>query len=242
MPSIYLMEAILILFAYNLFVGILSSIILIAPSVEPSDVQYTADSFCNEEVTAEKEETVSSDAAPEEEIQEDESDEEYPEEQEITETEDDIAEETVDEYAESYNMFDSGFDSSFKAYMDYRCITDTTSVQYELQQQAYTDDRGLRRIGDDYCVALGTGITGGCGERFIIYLDSGYSFTVIVSDVKSDYHTDATCCFVPTGDNSGNVVEFIIDTDYADSGMLSSGNVGYYEDLSGNITAIEKIS
>ncbi len=230
MPSIYLMEAILILFAYNLFVGILSSIILIAPSVEPTDVQYTADSFCNEEVTEE------------EEIQEDESDEEYPEEQEITETEDDIAEETVDEYAESYNMFDSGFDSSFKAYMDYRCITDTTSVQYELQQKAYTDDRGLRRIGDDYCVALGTGITGGCGERFIIYLDSGYSFTAIVSDVKSDYHTDATCCFVPTGDNSGNVVEFIIDTDYADSGMLSSGNVGYYEDLSGNITAIEKIS
>ena len=74
--------------------------------------------------------------------------------------------------------------------MDYRCITDTSSVQYEMQQQAYTDGRGFRKIGDDYCVALGTGFTSGCGERFIIYLDSGYSFSAVVADVKADMHTD----------------------------------------------------
>lgn len=138
-------------------------------------------------------------------------------------------------------LFSEEFDSSFKAYMDYRCITDTSSIQYELQQQAYTDGRGFRRIGDDYCVALGTGITGGCGERFLISLDSGYSFTVVVSDIKSDEHTDATNCYVPRGDNSGNVVEFIIDTDYAESNMLSSGNAGYYDDLSGNIISVDII-
>lgn len=135
----------------------------------------------------------------------------------------------------------SSLDTSFKAYMDYRCITDTSSVQYELQQQAYTDGRGFRRIGDDYCVALGTGITGGCGERFMITLDSGSSFTVIVSDIKSDCHTDSTCCYVPRYDGSGNVVEFIIDTDMADGGMLSSGNAGYYDDLSGSIASIIKL-
>jgi hypothetical protein len=138
-------------------------------------------------------------------------------------------------------IFSDGFDSSFKAYMDYRCITDTASVQYEMQQQAYTDDRGFRRIGDDYCIALGTGFTSGCGERFLITLDSGYSFTAIISDVKSDCHTDSTNCFVPRGENSGNVVEFIIDTDYAESAMLSSGDAGYYDDLSGNIIAVDPI-
>lgn len=146
-----------------------------------------------------------------------------------------------DDEPEVQNIFYDGFDSSFKAYMDYRCITDTDSVQYQLQQQAYTDSRGFRRIGDDYCIALGTGFTEGCGERFVIYLDSGYSFTAIVSDVKADIHTDTTHCFVPKGDNSGNVVEFIIDCDSADSDMLSCGDAGYYEDLSGNVTAVERL-
>lgn len=140
------------------------------------------------------------------------------------------------------NVFYEGFDSSFKAYMDYRCITDTSSTQYDMQQQAYTDSRGLRRIDDDYCVALGTGFTDGCGDRFTIYLDSGYSFTAVVADVKSDVHTDATNCYVPRGEDSGNVVEFIIDSDCADGAMLSSGDVGYYDDLSGNITAVEPIN
>ena len=137
--------------------------------------------------------------------------------------------------------FSDGFDSSFKAYMDYRCITDTDSIQYELQQEAYTDERGFRRIGDDYCVALGTGITDGCCERFLITLDSGYSFSAIVSDVKADIHTDSTNQYAPRGDNAGNVVEFIIDSDNADGYMLNCGSAGCFEDLSGNVISIEKI-
>ena len=31
----------------------------------------------------------------------------------------------------------------FKTYMDYRCITDSASIQYQLQQQAWTDEQGL---------------------------------------------------------------------------------------------------
>lgn len=144
-------------------------------------------------------------------------------------------------YESQQNCFNEGFDSSFKAYMDYRCISDTSSVQYDMQQQAYTDERGFRKIGDDYCVALGTGFTNGCGERFLITLDSGYSFTAIVSDVKADVHTDSTNCYAPRGDNSGNVVEFIIDTDSADNLMLNSGSAGCFEDLSGNVTSVQKI-
>ncbi len=152
-------------------------------------------------------------------------------------------EEYNEEYEEQEQLhcFSEGFDSSFKAYMDYRCITDTSSLQYSLQQQAYTDSRGFRRIGDDYCVALGTGITDGCGERFLITLDSGYSFSAIVSDVKADVHTDSTNCYAPRGENSGNVVEFIVDTDNADDYMLTCGTAGCFEDLSGNVVSVQKI-
>ena len=137
--------------------------------------------------------------------------------------------------------FSSDFDSSFKAYMDYRCITDTGSIQYRLQQEAYTDSRGFRRIGDDYCVALGTGLTNGCGERFLITLDSGNSFTAVVSDVKADIHTDSTNCYAPRGYNAGNIVEFIIDTDYADSDMLCMGSADCFSDLSGNVVSVQAI-
>lgn len=186
------------------------------------------------------EELVEREAAREETVEETQNDEE------ITAEERKAEDSTEEEYEESYeseieSVFCEGFDSSFKAYMDYRCITDTSSAQYEMQQQAYTDGRGFRKIGDDYCVALGTGFTSGCGERFIIYLDSGYSFSAVVADVKADMHTDSTNCYVPRGENSGNVVEFIIDSDAAESCMLSSGNAGYYDDLSGNIVSIESL-
>lgn len=167
-----------------------------------------------------------------------ENEEEYEETYEA-EYEEESEEEAVEAYYGS-DLF-GGIDTSFKAYMDYRCITDTGSVQYDMQLEAYTDERGFRRIGDDYCVALGTGITGGCGERFLITLDTGSSFTVIVSDIKSDEDTDISCCYVPRYDGSGNVVEFIIDSDIAEDGMLSSGNAGYYSDLDGCIAGIEQI-
>lgn len=225
------MEAISILFHCNFLIGVLSSAVMTLGNLPQSPP---------EEIKAQPTEAVvilAESSATHEEPAESES--EY----ESTENEED---EITEEYEESFepeirDVFYEGFDSSFKAYMDYRCITDTSSVQYEMQQQAYTDSRGFRRIGDDYCVALGTGFTDGCGERFAVYLDSGYSFTAIVSDVKSDVHTDSTNRYVPRGDNSGNVVEFIIDSDCADGSMLSSGNAGYYEDLSGNVVGIEPI-
>lgn len=235
MPIYKLSEAILILFTYNFCLGIISSLAVISTGNQPQGIQYYPGMHGSPEtvneiiVTDEKNEGF-----------EDNENIEYYDSSFVSE-ESENEEICENENYDSNLLFSEEFDSSFKAYMDYRCITDTSSIQYELQQQAYTDGRGFRRIGDDYCVALGTGITGGCGERFLISLDSGYSFTVVVSDIKSDEHTDATNCYVPRGDNSGNVVEFIIDTDYAESNMLSSGNAGYYDDLSGNIISVDII-
>lgn len=243
------MEAIFILSQCNFFIGVISSAVIAIGNVQQRVQEEYEDNLSPDQPiliecaeaeykepekkskTAEKKTEAEAEA---EVITSDEVSEEIPD----TETENE-----PEEYyePETVSVFSEGFDSSFKAYMDYRCITVVGSAQYEMQQQAYTDSRGFRRIGDDYCVALGTGITYGCGERFQIYLDSGYSFSAVVSDVKSDAHTDSTNCYVPRGGNSGNVVEFIIDTDFAEGAMLSSGSAGYYEDLSGNITAIVPI-
>lgn len=122
--------------------------------------------------------------------------------------------------------------------MDYRCITNTSSSQYKLQQLAYTNDKGLRKIDNDYCVALGTYYTSGCGERFEIVLGNGNSFTVIVSDVKDDAHTDATNRYNPS---NGNVVEFIVDTDSLHSNIRRDGSIGSYDEFSGSVISIKKI-
>ena len=137
-------------------------------------------------------------------------------------------------------------DTSFKAYMDYSCITDDTTMQWELQQTAYTDEYGLRKIGTDYCVAVGSYYSETVGERFKITLDNGNEFTVIVSDLKQDKHTDISNQYSPVYDSYGefygaNVLEFIVDVDQLHSMVVTLGTVSYYDEFEGNIVSIEKI-
>lgn len=140
---------------------------------------------------------------------------------------------------QSYNV--PNIDTSFMAYMDYRKITDETSVQWKMQQQAYTDKNGFRKIGEDYCIALGSYYTNyECGIRFKITLDNGYSFTGIIADLKDDKHTDKeTHTHIK---KNGNVIEYIIDDNVMPNKALELGNLGwYYEDLAGQIKTIERI-
>ena len=130
----------------------------------------------------------------------------------------------------------------FKAYMDYRTITDTASVQYTLQQNAWTDLQGLRRIGDDYLVAMGTGwLKEGCGDRFLVTLETGEQFTVMVADIKADCHTDASHLYRICGAGA-NVLEFIVDANLLSDEVRISGSVSAYPALAGNITAITPLS
>lgn len=137
-------------------------------------------------------------------------------------------------------------DTSFKTYMDYRTITDTSSAQYNLQQHAWTDENGLRRIGDTYMVALGTYYTENCGEQFHVILDSGSEFDVTVGDIKDDRHTDVNNQYSPVYDNDGNfisanIIEFIVDTDLMPSCVRRSGTVGTLNDFEGNVISIERL-
>ena len=131
------------------------------------------------------------------------------------------------------------YDTSFKAYMDYRTITDTTTSQWRLQQQAWTDDYGLRRLNADYMVAMGTGYADEVGDRFQITFDNGEIITVVVGDIKADIHTDSSCRYVRIGSENVNVLEFIVDENKLKQNIKITGTVGTYSHLSGNITKIE---
>lgn len=136
--------------------------------------------------------------------------------------------------------------SEFKTYMDYRCITDKTSAQYELQQFAWTDEDGFRRISDDYIVAMGTYYSKNVGDRFKITLDTDNEITVIIGDIKQDAHTDYFNQYTPIYDEngiffSGNVLEFIVDTDVLPKIPRRLGTVSYFDYLKGNIKSIERI-
>lgn len=130
--------------------------------------------------------------------------------------------------------------TSFKSYMDYRSITNQSSKQWKLQQQAYTNAQGFRMIGDDYLVALGTFYAGGCGERFRVTLSSGTTFTVMTGDIKSNRHTNETRQYCPRSDGSGNMIEFIVDSKAMSRDALRMGNLSCLG-LEGSITKIEKI-
>lgn len=128
-------------------------------------------------------------------------------------------------------------DCSSFLYMDYRAITDTATKQWELQQMAWTDSQGLRRIGDDYCVALGT-YYGQVGDRFRITTDKGNVYSVTMADAKG---YDSNGWYHVAGNGKINLVEFIVQTEYLPSEVTIMGDCGVLENISGNVIKIERI-
>lgn len=137
-------------------------------------------------------------------------------------------------------------DTSFKAYMDYRCITDETSKQWEIQQKAWTDSDGFRRVGEDYLVAMGTYYTDECGTRFRIIFENDNEITVTVGDIKDNTDTDYRNQYTAVYDSNGNfysanVLEFIVDENKIERMSHILGTMGHHDYLEGNIKFIERI-
>ena len=123
----------------------------------------------------------------------------------------------------------------FKCYMDYRTITDTSSPQYALQAEAWTDEYGLRRIDEFYCVALGSAYGTKIGARYAITLSNGRTFLAVLGDQKADAHTiDGH-----TRDRSGAVVEFIVDAGALPEAVKHSGSVGSIAGFDGTVEKIQ---
>lgn len=133
-------------------------------------------------------------------------------------------------------------DTDFKAYMDYKAITNTRSPQYALQKEAYTDKNGLRKVGDYYCVALGSYYGSEIGQCYLITLDTGDSFKAILADFKADGDTDDAHQYHPMSDGAGNVVEFVVDTQALPHDVRWTGTVSVLEGFSGSVESIEEIT
>lgn len=114
-------------------------------------------------------------------------------------------------------------DTDFKAFMDYRTITNRSSTQYSLQQLAYTDADGFRKIDDYYMIAVGTYYSDYCGKTFLIVLDTEIEFYAIVGDIKQDIHTDINNQYA----GNGNVIEFIVDTRHIPTYCYQMGDMSY---------------
>lgn len=112
---------------------------------------------------------------------------------------------------------------TFKPYTDYRCLTAKASKQYCLQQKAYTDNQGLRRLNDYYMVAIGKGWNIPVGRTCEITLSSGQKVYCVVSDVKQNRHTDHTNRY----DCKGGVLEFIVDTKALPRQIKRLGDISY---------------
>lgn len=129
---------------------------------------------------------------------------------------------------------------SFKAYMDYGTISDSSTVQWRLQQSSQTDSHGIRTLDDRYMIAIGTGWSFEVGEIISVSLDSGVTLPCIVGDIKQDKHTDNSNRFTKVGDKT-NVIEFIVEVDSLSAKSKEMGDISYSNAVfQGNVLNIEK--
>jgi len=130
-------------------------------------------------------------------------------------------------------------DTSMKSYMSWTAITSKSSPQYKLQHSGkiHTDKNGFRRMGDKYCIAVGTfyGLT---GDFLEVELENGTVFQAVIGDSKANQHTGSQN---RQDKANGSVVEFIIDRHTLISSVKNSGNCSSLEGMEGNIKSIKLI-
>ena len=136
-------------------------------------------------------------------------------------------------------------DTSTKLFTDYRWYNVSGTPQKALQQLCYTDNMGIRRYGSDYIVALGSFYSTNIGDRFLVELETGTIFTVVLGDGKADIDTDAENMYSPCinydGEIVGNLLEFIVDDDILPRKVYSYGSLDYYDIFKGSVVRIEYI-
>ncbi len=126
--------------------------------------------------------------------------------------------------------------SNFKSYMDYRTIT--RGAQLELQKQAYTDANGCRKVGNYFCIALGSYYGSEIGAKYRIHLSDGTSFLGILADQKADKDTNATNQYTIY---NRDIIEFVVDTNCLPSAVQLSGSLSSLEKFEGKVVGIDKL-
>ena len=150
----------------------------------------------------------------------------------IEEEENDIEEELAADEVEVYQPIGTEYDlpyyanyNGFKSYMSYKAICLNGSNELYLQRNyAVTDENGLRTINNRYCVAMGTYFNLSIGQYFDLVLANGTVIPCIMSDTKSDKHTDSNNVYTV---HSNCCSEFIVDTNYLSQNVKNRGNISY---------------
>lgn len=126
---------------------------------------------------------------------------------------------------------------SFKSYTNYKCLS-RQSKQWQIQTHAYTDQNGLRKIGDAYLVALGSYYGTTLGAEYKVTLVNGNAFNIVMCDLKKDEHTDkknqATV-------SDGSILEFYVDTSVLNRSAKISGDISSIQFFAGDIASVEEI-
>lgn len=139
------------------------------------------------------------------------------------------------------------YQTSAKTYMDYKCITNTNSPQWEYiynSGEITVCEDGFLRTADGYIgVAMGS-YFGNIGSKYILTLDTGITIPVVKVEAKADQHTVSGFA----GYVAYDIIEFVIDTQATwmqenvwSNGYIFSGNFNNCELFNGKIIAIDKI-
>lgn len=126
----------------------------------------------------------------------------------------------------------------FKSYTDYKCLS-RNSAQWKIQEKAYTDENGLRKVGDAYLVALGSYYGTTLGTQYIVTLSNGSTFKVMLCDCKQDIHTDAKNQVCVT---NNSILEFYVDTSRLHKYVKASGTISTIDFFDGEVISIIQIS
>lgn len=127
---------------------------------------------------------------------------------------------------------------NIKTYMDYTKICKNSKQgKIVYATQAWTDEDGLRRWEDYYCVALGS-YYGNVGDKFWIETANGNKYKIIKADEKANKHTDASNRYTVA---TKCMIEWIVETNKLNYFVKNSGNINNVEKVSGNIVKITKI-
>lgn len=123
--------------------------------------------------------------------------------------------------------------NSFKSYMSYRAITATSSPQYKLQRNAYTDNAtGVRMVDGRYCIAVGPKVATRIGTKLELIFKSGKRVPAIVADQKAGTidgyrHPD------------GSAIEFVVDNSALPRCARLMGDMSVLKKFKGRVTAIK---
>lgn len=138
-------------------------------------------------------------------------------------------------------------DTSFKTYMDYKMIKNTSSPQYKfIDHWGWSDWDGFMRCNgepdwgvdqDYYLVALGSYYGTTVGTKYRFTTSDGNVFYGVLADLKGNSSTNSTHQY----SHNQDVIEFLVDTDRLIRDVKVWGNANVYPGLSGSVTNVERM-